>query len=313
MLKSEYDKMLLILDRLEKLIYPLRGKQYDFTRFLASDNMLDDFLLKLDNFEFEKKKQDKMKSIVKGVIKFDIKSYYEQLIIDKKISGSFDDYFESAIRIEDLDNYYVLSLYGIPSFYVNFIFNKNGELLLDNKNVCVIDRENVFVFDYDNKEMIDKLYHYQVKGLNINLVNVIDNVFDVDYCDFFNKDLVICCCGEDRGLYNYKNKEVLVPSYSSMYSDVDTFKEVTKEGDKYLKLVKKIYGTEDYKSTLISNLEFLVDSNGKVSSPICDFETGYECFSLLPYFGDNQAEILSNVYKDASNMCKLYKKVRKQN
>lgn len=313
MLKNEYKKMLLLIDRLEKLIYPLKGKKYDFTRFFASDNMFDEFLLKLDNFEDEKNKQDKMKDIVKNVINFDIKGYYERLINDKKIDQNFDEYFENIIRIEDYDNYYVLSLYGISSFYVNFIFNKNGELLLDNKNICVIDSENIFVFDYDIKKMKEELYHYQISDLKVNLVNVIDNVIDVDYCDFFNRDLVICCCGEDRMLYNYKTKKILIPSYSCMYSDVGNFAEYVQNSDKYIRIVKKLYGIDDYKSSLIGNLEFLVDRNGKISSFVCDFESGYSCSNSLLYFKNTQEEILNNVYKDASKMSKLYKRVKKQN
>ena len=71
--------------------------------------------------------------------------------------------------------------------------------------------------------------------------NVINNVIDVDYCDFFSKDIVVCSCSDDRMLYNYKTKEILVPSYSSMYSDVDKFSELKKKDYKHIKLVKKIY------------------------------------------------------------------------
>ena len=74
-----------------------------------------------------------------------------------------------------------------------------------------------------------------------------------------------------------------------------------------------MYGIDDYRSSLISNLEFLVDRKGKISSFVCDFESGYSCSNLLPYFGNNQEEILNNVYKDASKMSNLYKRVKKQN
>ena len=252
--------------------------------------------------------QDKMKDKVKEVSSnnFEIRSYLCNKSID------VNEYFKNNIRVEDLGNYYILWLYGIPSFNVSFIFDKNGNLLIGNKNILGIDKDNFFVFDYDINEMSDKLYHYQIRESNINLVNVLDNIVDVDYCDFFDSDLVVCCSNEDKILYNYKNIEVVIPSFSSLYNDLGNFDVLEGEEKNCIRVVKKLYGVDNYKSILISNLEFLVDKKGKVVSYIADFENGYWRF-LNPNFGDTQEEMLDSVYSIVSRRCKLRKRLKKQN
>lgn len=312
MYKMEVEKIDLIIEKLEKLAYSLNGKKYDFTKYFVGNNLIDEFIFKLDNFEFEKNKQDKMKEIVKEVISDDIKKYFEEEI--SKNNQCFDDRFEEVVRVEDFGGYYILWLYGIPSFNINFVFDKSGKLLFDNRNILGIDKDNFFVFDYNVKEMCDKLYHYEIKDSKVNLVNVIENVIDVDNCEFFNNNLVVCCGNDDRMIYNYKTKQILIPSYSGMYSDIGKFEEFVQNDDNYIRIVKNLYGIDDYKSVLISSLEFLVDRDGRINSGIFDFENKYNFGSyLVSRLGNNQEEILNSVYEDVSKACKLYKRVKKQN
>lgn len=303
MYNKETDKMNLVVEKIEQLVSSIKEKNYDFAKYFADNNFIDGFILTLVNIEIEKMKQDKMKKIVKEIINDEKKKYFEKLVINE--NKCFDECFENSIRVINFNNYYILWLCGISSLDVNYVFDKNGNLLFDNINIAGIDKNNFFVFSYDVKEMKDKLYHYQVNDSEINLVKVLDDVVDIDYCDFFVRDLVVCSCNEGSMLYNYKTKEVLIPSFSSMFKDV--------KNNELVRVVKKIYGIYDYRSSLVSKLEFLVDRNGEISSPVCDFETGYECNHLLSSYGDIQEEILNNVYKDASKMSKIYKRVKKQN
>ena len=98
MYKMEVEKIDLIIEKLEKLAYSLNGKKYDFTKYFVGNNLIDEFIFKLDNFEVEKNKQDKMKEIVKEVISDDIKKYFEKLM--SKNNQCFDGWI--SISYESL-------------------------------------------------------------------------------------------------------------------------------------------------------------------------------------------------------------------
>jgi len=306
--KKEFGKIELIINRLDNLVSLLQGKNYDFTKFFGSDNMIDEFILKLDSFEIEKKKQDKMREIVIGLCKdnLDIKNYIE------KKSNNINDYLENSIRVEDFGNYYILWVHGLPSFDVNFIFDKDGNLLLGNKYILGIDKDNFFVFDYDISRISEKLYHYQVKDFGISLVNVLDDIVDVDYCDFFDKDLVVCCTSEDKILYNYNDAKVVIPSFSFLSNDVGNFELDKDEIGSWIRVVKKLYGVDNYKSVLVSKLEFLVSKTGNVVSFVSDFEKDYSYF-LMPYYGDSQEERLNSIYNEVVERYNCKKRLKKQN
>lgn len=315
MSENELEKVNLIIDKLEKIVCSFKGKNYDFTKFLISDNFFDDFVFKLDNLEEEKVKQDKMMNCVKNVFQVGLKSYFKQMVNEGKIYDSFDKYFESIVRVEDCGNYYILWLSEVPYMNANFVFDKNGNLLFDNRVVCGLDNNNFVLLDYDIKEMSEKLYHYQFNDSKFELVNTIDNVIDIDYSDFFSSDLVICSGCENRILYNYRNKEVLMSNYVATYSDLGNFNNLNFiDKNKYVRVVQKIFGIEDYRSVMISKLEYLVDKNGKIAEfGVFDFENEQR-YSLINR-GNNQEEILNSICEEVRNNYRLdvKRKTRKQN
>lgn len=299
-------------DKIDELIPYLNDKNYDF------GDIGSELVTKINELESEKIRQYKIIDSVKVKTRAKFFEYFVKEGKQDDFDVIFDDYFSNIFRIERYQNYYLVSFCGTSHMDMNFVFDKNGNLLIEDGIVYSLDDNNFCVIRNNNKNLVDKLYnfsclcHYQLNDGIFKLVNVLDNVNDIDFNDFFDRDLVVCCSCEDKILYNYKEVEIVIPSFSSLCNDLGNFEVI--EGDKlnYIRIVKKLYGVDNYNSILKSKLEFLVDNKGNLASYVYDFANGYSS-SDIPYFVNNQEAMLKYVYGCVSKNCDIYKKIKKQN
>ena len=290
MKKKDVETVGLLVDKANEIIPCLNDENYDF------GNLVNNFIFEINVLEEEKKKQDKILEVVKEITKDKFKDNFKKDGKEEYFNLYFDDYFSSIFRIDNYLNYYVVWFYGAPYMGINFVFDKDGNLLFDNGAVYGLDNENFFVIKYEAKEMIDRLYHYQLKNDNFELVNSLDNVNDIDYNNFFKNDrLVICSCNSEKMLYNYKKAKIIIPSFSDIYQDLGRLNQFRYGYDDSIRLVKKIFTVENYKYVLVSKLEFLVNKYGMVDNnvPLWDFEN--KRYYYLNNNG-NQAENLNCIY-----------------
>jgi len=258
-----------------------------------------------------------IKNEVEEIIKFNVKdmvkdSIYEwfEIVKSKGIyQGDFDDYYDRVFQIQSFKNYYHVWFCGL--MFDNFIFNKEGKLIFRGKTIHELDDENFIFFDYHLKRNTNKVYHFRIPGeyFDYELVNSFENFDNVEEFDFFSKEgLVIFSYGESNMLYNYKTGEVLIPSFSEISFDFGNFKECVKAEDinKYVRVIKRIYGIENYMPVLDSQLEFLIDKSGKIVSidgelmEVHDFinKSSY----ALVFDGVSQERFLKGVYKQVWNI-----------
>ena len=247
MIKKNAGTIGLLVDKANEIIPYLNDKNYDF------GDISDELIVKFNKLEEEKIRQENIMNMVKEKTRDIFAEYFRRIGKFDEFVRNFDDYFSSIFRIENHQNYYLVWFYGAPHMEISFIFDKGGNLLFDNGSLHGLDNENFFVIRYESKEMIDKMYHYQLRDGSFKLINTLDNVTDIDYSDFFKSDrLVICSCNSDSLLYNYSDAEVVIPSFSGVYRDLGNLERYSSENSNSIRMVKKIFVVENFKSVMVS-------------------------------------------------------------
>lgn len=293
MTKGELERLRLIAHEFLEMTDSLEDKKLDFSNVTFDEDVMkyifsDRFILEKQKIEREITKQT---NILNECL--------------DRLRQQYPDFYciDYLTKIRDYNNYYLVHIYGAPFEKVDFIFDKEENLVLEcfrsDGSIDVIDENNCFVVKKDRLENKVLAHHFRLfdqgfdlvkvlYGVHTNILPVFGKSADVEFGDLVswsgysnkeNKDKYV--------LYNYKDAKVVVPEFTDASYNYGNFSWILR--DDLIRIINRI----EYEDKCVE-LEFLIDKNGKMVTEVWDFRR-HVCYSV----GDknmDQEYILNSVF-----------------
>lgn len=298
--------------KLDTVIEELDEGVYDFSKVLLDSDSLDEMDLNIEMFMKEKFKQQDMERQVKVLVKDVVDKYYLKFKESDEYDGCLEHeyyyyHFFKKFKINSFKNYYHIWFDG--KINESFVFDKNGNLVFRGSHVEDIDDNNFIGLRYDRENFDDKAYHYEFKGDKLELVKVLSDVNNVEFNKYFDDDLIVFVTSDEYMLYNYKNREIVIPSFSSVSIENESIKGVGKS----LFVQKKIVMTDEANPVEVTNLGYFVEKNGLLEYPYVVLDlVDRDNFYLLNNRGNNQEEAINSIYDEVKDKFKKRNDIKKK-
>jgi len=246
------------------------------------------------------------------LIKEYIDKSYEEFSKSSIYDGCLEEeyyyyHFSKKFKIKSYNNYYHIWFDGCECD--SFVFDKLGNLVFRGNNVVDADDSNFIGLKYDRENFDDRAYHYEFKNGKFELVKVLNDVHNVEFNKYFDDDLIVFVTSDEYMLYNYKNREIVIPSFSSVNIENESIKGVGKS----LFVQKKIVMTDEANPVEVTNSGYFVEKNGLLEYPYVVLDlVDRDNFYLLNNRGNNQEEAINSIYDEVKDKFKKRNDIKKR-